>query len=76
MPMPERLNRVTVALSTTTVEIPWDTRDQLLAEMRHLDGAKPTIQAFTGAGASAPVVLRQADKELLVQVMNEMWRRR
>jgi hypothetical protein len=61
--MPDRLDRVTIALVHGTVEIPWASRDELLAEIADDPGAAGIVRAFKGAGASAPIKLTNGDKE-------------
>ena len=68
--MPERLDRVLIQTSRRTVELPWDSRDQLLAEIRHLEAAKPIRDAFAAVGASRPVPLSREQQMLLYQAIN------
>ena len=70
MPMPERLDRVTIALPRGDVVIPWDSRDQLIDRMKHLEDAKSAIRAFKGAGASSPVKLDPEGKAVILDVIN------
>jgi hypothetical protein len=72
--VPERLDTVAVAYSRGVVEIPWDSRDQLLAEIRHLDSAQPTIAAFEAVGASRPVTLDNDQASLVIQAI-DVWMR-
>ena len=67
--MPERLG---VAISTLhgSIELPWNSRDQLLHEIRHLDGADRIRAAFDAVGASHPVPLSRGDKVLLFHAIN------
>lgn len=70
MSMLERLDRVTIELSRSTVILPWYCRDELLAEMQHVESADITIRAFENAGSSAAVRLHRSDKEVLVEVID------
>ncbi len=67
-----RLNRVSVALSRGEVELPWASRDLLLGEIKHLESARTTIDAFEAVGASRPVRLPLEGKGLLVEAIN-LW---
>jgi len=73
--MPERLNRVTIALPKETVEIPWDSRDALLREIRYLSSAAELIAAFEAVGASQPVRLTAEQRGELHRLTDE-WARR
>ena len=68
--MPARLDRVTITLWRGPVELPWDSRTQLIDEMSHLDSAADAIRAFNGAGASAPVRLGRDDKEMIARLID------
>jgi hypothetical protein len=68
--VPERLDRVAISTNRGTVELPWASRDKLLHEIRHLDGADEIRHAFDAVGASRPVPLNRADKLLLVDAIN------
>lgn len=70
--MPERLDRVTLRTRRTTVEIPWESRDALLREIRHLDSAKPVKTAFEAVGASRPVELDVDGMALVVEAIHVM----
>jgi hypothetical protein len=69
--VPERLNRVAISTSRTVIELPWSSRDQLLHEIRHLEGADAIRTAFEAVGASRPVPLSRADEVLLFGAINE-----
>ena len=70
--MPERLDRVAISTSSRVVELPWSSRDRLLHEIRHLDGADAIRTAFEAVGASRPVPLTRADQILLFEAI-ETW---
>jgi len=63
-------NTVEVACSRGAVTIPRSSRDELLAQIKHLHSADGVRSAFDAAGAPAPVKLAAADKELLIEVIN------
>jgi hypothetical protein len=68
--VPERLDRVAIATSRTTVELPWSSRDRLLHEIRNLDGAEAIRTAFGAVGASRPVPLSRDDQVLLFEAIS------
>jgi hypothetical protein len=49
------------------VDVPWQSRQELLQRIRELDG--PT-DAFSAVGAASPVSLTRQDKVLFVQAIN------
>jgi hypothetical protein len=67
-----RLNRVVVTTPRGSIVLPWESRDALLDEIRHLDSARGVIDAFEKVGASRPVELERADVVLLVQAIDVM----
>lgn len=60
--MPERLDNVQVTTNYGTVEIPWDAREAILAELRGLESARGAVDAFEAVGASRPVELDRDGK--------------
>ena len=52
--------------------LPWESRQQLLDQLRHLDSARPIVKAFEDVGTSGPVRLTPEDKGLLITVI-EHW---
>lgn len=72
--MPERLDRVLVQLASRgePLEMPRDSRDKLLDEIRHLDSAQGIRDAFAAVGASRPVELKRTRSSLLVQAI-DVW---
>ena len=68
--MPTRLDHVTITLWRGAVEIPWDSRVQLIDEMSSIDGTEQVVRAFNAVGASAPVRLGRPEKELVVEVVD------
>jgi hypothetical protein len=69
-----RLNRVHVTIRRGVVVIPWESRDQLLDQLRLLDDTKPIVAAFEAVGASRPVELDPAANAVLVEVI-DLWMR-
>src|SRR4029077_18352342 len=69
--MPARLDRVTITLWQGAIEIPWSSREELLDEIGHLHGAETAVHAFNAVGASAPVRLGTADKELVASAIDK-----
>lgn len=72
--MPERLDRVAISTSLATIELPWNSRDKLLHELRHLNGAAAIRTAFEAVGVSRPAQLSRADKAILFNAIDE-WSR-
>jgi hypothetical protein len=71
--LPERPNnRVKVSLSRGDVVLPWASRTALLDEIRHLDSAKPIVDAFEAVGTSRPVTLTDEQKGTLAELV-EFW---
>jgi hypothetical protein len=70
--MPGRHSKVEIRLSRGVVQLPFGSRTQLLARLRHLDSAGDVVRAFEQVGASEPVQLSRADMQLLVDVI-ESW---
>jgi hypothetical protein len=65
------LNSITVAYAHGTVRLPWASRDELLARIRHLEAGASTVRAFEAVGASAPVRLERVDVFVLIDVIEE-----
>jgi hypothetical protein len=66
----ERLDRVAIATSRTTIELPWGSRDRLLHEIRNLDGADAIRTAFDAVGASRPVPLSRDNQRVLLEAID------
>ena len=73
--MPDRLDRVAIATSRGTIEIPWSSRDALLQQITLEDTAQTIRFAFVAVGASRPVELKLEDVALLVQAIGRWMRR-
>ena len=67
--VPERLNRGSVATSGGSVELPWESREQLLRELRDNPSAERVVREIEDVGASAPATLTPAEKALLIEVI-------
>lgn len=86
--MPERLDRVTVALKRGSVVFSWEARQALLARLFHANiknrviaqgtSTDHIIRAFEAVGATLPVELTKPQRLLLLHVLrtwseNERW---
>lgn len=67
-----RIDQVQISLSRGTIELPWDSREQLLEQFRHLDSLRAAREAFEAVGTSQPVSLTREDRGGLIQVI-EVW---
>jgi hypothetical protein len=74
MPSARRVERVTIlgCRYATTVVIPWDSRQALLDRIEAAGGAEGVIAAIRGVGTSRPIVLTNAQKRRLFEVV-EGW---
>ena len=75
--MPERLDRITIKLSSTEVTLGWATRQLLLDEIRHhplgnADMDRAIIKRFEDVGATRPVTLDLNQKPYLLSLI-EHW---
>jgi hypothetical protein len=52
--------------------LPWASRTALLDEIRHLESAKPIVDAFEAVGTSRPVTLTPEQKGVLIELI-EFW---
>ncbi len=66
------IDRVRIALSRKTVNLPWESRQALLGQCRHLDSLSGVCKAFDEVGTSVPVRLTREQKGALIEVI-EMW---
>jgi hypothetical protein len=75
--MPERLDRVQVQLASRpeAIDLPWDSRDKLLFEIREVDAMRPIVAEFENAGASRPLKFRVEQEEQLREAI-EAWANR
>jgi hypothetical protein len=77
--MPERVDHITVKLSTEDITLGWETRRALLAklgEQQHPlgehDVGRAIRKAFDDVGASRPVTLKRDEKTYLLKLL-EQW---
>jgi hypothetical protein len=72
--MPDRLDRVRVQLASRPdpIDLPWDSRDKLLDEIRPLDAMHPIVTEFENAGASRPIKFTIEQKAQLRKAI-EAW---
>lgn len=70
--MPERLDRVEIALSSVTITLSWPSRDALLEELTFHDRGRSVRDAFEAVGSSRPVELTLEQKSMLLYVI-EHW---
>ena len=66
------INHVQISLSRGTVELPWESRQELLEESRRVEGMHAMRDAFEAVGTSRPVSLTREDKVGLVAVI-DLW---
>jgi hypothetical protein len=71
--MPERLDRITIALNRGDVIISWDTRQELMARLQHVRSNSGLRVGFGAVGASRPVELSVGQRAALLKVLAE-WR--
>ena len=68
--MPERFDRVHVATSRGTIEIPWSSRDALLERIAKVDVAQHIRDELAEVGASRPAHFNRVDVELLIEAIH------
>jgi hypothetical protein len=70
MPPARRIDRVTILGSrdTSTVVIPWDSRQALLERLEAAGGAADIVVEFRKVGTSRPVRFTKAQKRRLLEV--------
>jgi hypothetical protein len=71
--MPERLDRVTIALGDRDAIVSWSTREALMARMQHFD-ATELRGGFDAVGVTRPIELGPSQRDALLQVL-EAWSR-
>jgi hypothetical protein len=69
--MPERPNRVEVALNRGTAKLRPPSRDALLERLAHVEGGTSIRAAFEAVGASRPVKLTREQKAKLHGVIDD-----
>ena len=70
--MPERLDRVTIALSEKDVVISWAARDALIDQLPGQETGAAIRAMFEGVGATSPVKLTDDQKVELLRVI-DVW---
>jgi hypothetical protein len=71
--MPERIDRVTVAMNATdAVTLSWNARQSLLDRLKREDGTDTIVTAFEAVGATRSVELTVAQRATLLQAL-ERW---
>jgi hypothetical protein len=71
--VPERLDRVTIALSRGNITISWDARQALLTRLQHVHSSSRIRATFDAVGATQPVELNPGQKVALVRMLEEWW---
>ena len=71
--VPERLDKVTVALNRCNPTIRWDARQALMARLQHVNESSRLRASFEAAGATRPVELNPGQKAALVTTLEEWW---
>jgi hypothetical protein len=69
--MPERLDRITIALNRGDVIISWDTRQELMARLQHVRSNSGLRVGFGAVGASRSVELSVSQRAALLKVLVE-----
>ena len=69
--MPDRLDKVTIALSRGDIVIDWDTRQALMARLLHVGTRARIRDTFQAVGATRPVELRPGQRAALLQVLDD-----
>jgi hypothetical protein len=74
--MPGRLDRVRIVTRYGYVEIRWECRETLLAEIHSLESesARDVVRAFEAVGATQPVELDLGGKVVLVEAIHAVGR--
>jgi hypothetical protein len=70
--MPERLDRVTVALNSGNVVLTWASRQALMRRLQHVQETARIRVAFEAAGASRPIQLTGGQRTALLLTL-EGW---
>jgi hypothetical protein len=65
--MPERLDRVQIALETGNAEIAWAARGVLFELLGGVDGGTAIVDAFRNVGATRPVELTMEQKIIVLR---------
>ena len=63
--MPERLDRVQIAVADELVDITWEDRDALLRRLGYIAGSETIVNKLEAVGASRPVELDDEQRSRL-----------
>ena len=69
--MPERLDRVTIALNGGDVALSWASRDALMKRLHEIHESRQIRLSFTAVGASRPVALNPAQRAELLVILDD-----
>jgi hypothetical protein len=69
--MPERLDRVTVALNGGDVVLSWASREALMLRLQETQESSQIRHSFTAVGASRPVALSPAQRADLIVILDD-----
>jgi hypothetical protein len=69
--VPDRLDKVTIALSRRDIVIDWDTRQALMARLLHVKTRARIRDTFQAVGATRPVELKPGQRATLLQVLDD-----
>jgi hypothetical protein len=72
--MPERLDKITIALEQGDVSLTWATREALLARLQHIQESSSLRAMFDAVGVTRPVELNPAQRATLLGLLDE-WSR-
>jgi hypothetical protein len=70
--VPERLDRINIALSGGDVTLDWDTREALMRRLEHVRSTTKIRASFEAVGASRPVQLSGPQRTALLVTL-EIW---
>jgi hypothetical protein len=69
--MPDRLDRVTIALAAGDIVIDWATRQELMARLQHVATRARIRDTFQAVGATRPVELSPGQRTALLHVLDD-----
>lgn len=65
----ERLDQITIALSSGNVPLTWASRQQLMARLRHIESSAKIRATFEAVGTTKPVELTVGQKAALLTAL-------
>ena len=71
--MPERPDKITVALNRCNLTVSWEARQALMARLQHVHESSRLRASFEAGGANRPVELDPGQKAALVKALEEWW---